>query len=106
MAFWILSVLFILDLFSRANFLEISFLSRFRPLFKYLLNNLKNIYAEPVGSKAPTFSTDSKISMFVRKTGEDFALLCQAQAFPVPLIRYDSLNYNLSQFMSNRTLYS
>lgn len=43
---------------------------------------------EPVGSKAPTFSTASKISMFVQKSGDDLALLCQAQAFPVPLIRY------------------
>lgn len=44
--------------------------------------------AEPVGSKAPTFSTASKISMFVQKSGDNLALLCQAQAFPVPLIRY------------------
>lgn len=43
---------------------------------------------EPVSSKSPTFQTDSKVSMFVRKTGEDFALLCLAQAYPVPLIRY------------------
>lgn len=53
---------------------------------------------EPVGSKAPTFSTDSKISMFVRKAGENFALLCQAQAFPVPLIRY--VENNKSSFFS------
>lgn len=47
---------------------------------------------EPLGSKAPAFSSDSKISMFVRKTGESFALLCEPQAFPVALIRYVAHN--------------
>lgn len=42
---------------------------------------------EPVGAKAPTFSSASKGSIFVQMTGDSFALLCQAQAFPVPLIR-------------------
>lgn len=42
---------------------------------------------EPVGSKAPTFSAESKSFTFVRPIGHSFALLCQAQAFPVPLIR-------------------
>lgn len=42
---------------------------------------------EPVGAKAPTFSSDSKGSIFVRMEHTAFALLCQAQAFPVPLIR-------------------
>lgn len=45
--------------------------------------------SEPVGAKAPTFSSDTKSWTFVRQTGDDFALLCAAQAFPVPLIRYD-----------------
>lgn len=42
---------------------------------------------EPVGSKPPTFSTDSKISSYVRSINQSFGLLCQAQAYPVPLIR-------------------
>lgn len=42
---------------------------------------------EPVGAKAPTFPSDSKISMFVRKEHDSFALLCQAQGLPTPLIR-------------------
>lgn len=42
---------------------------------------------EPVGAKAPTFSTDSKSSTFVRAIGQSFGLLCQAQSFPVPLFR-------------------
>lgn len=45
------------------------------------------IRIEPVGAKAPTFSSETKSWTFVRETSEDFALLCQAQAFPVPLIR-------------------
>lgn len=54
---------------------------------------------EPVSSKSPTFQTDSKVSMFVRRTGEDFALLCQAQAFPVPLIRYVTIHSSLNTFV-------
>lgn len=42
---------------------------------------------EPVGAKAPTFSMTSKSYTFVQSAGDNFALLCQAQAFPVPLIR-------------------
>lgn len=51
-----------------------------------LLNVIIN-FIEPVGSKAPTFSSDSKGSIFVRSVNTSFALLCQAQAFPVPIIR-------------------
>lgn len=51
--------------------------------------NVFHLYGtEPVGAKAPTFSSDSKGSIFVRQEGTSFAMLCQAQAFPVPLIRY------------------
>lgn len=46
------------------------------------------MFAEPVGAKAPTFSSDSKRSDFIRIVNTSFALLCQAQAFPVPRIRY------------------
>ncbi|KAL3270308.1 hypothetical protein HHI36_009359 [Cryptolaemus montrouzieri] len=44
-------------------------------------------YSEPVGSKAPSFSSDSKISSFERKNGQSFALLCSAQAQPAPVFR-------------------
>nr|CAH7736156.1 unnamed protein product [Callosobruchus chinensis] len=40
---------------------------------------------EPIGSKAPTFSSDSKSSTFVRQEGKGFALLCQAQGLPTPM---------------------
>ncbi|XP_013136799.1 PREDICTED: LOW QUALITY PROTEIN: Down syndrome cell adhesion molecule-like protein Dscam2 [Papilio polytes] len=43
--------------------------------------------SEPVGSKSPTFSNDVQFSGITRKTGQDFALLCQAQAYPVPIFR-------------------
>lgn len=44
-------------------------------------------FLEPVGAKAPTFSNDLKSFTFSRKFGQSFALLCQAQAWPVPVIR-------------------
>lgn len=44
-------------------------------------------FKEPVGSKKPTFSTESTSIGFMKHHGQSFALLCQAQAFPVPLIR-------------------
>ncbi|XP_055856707.1 cell adhesion molecule Dscam2 isoform X4 [Episyrphus balteatus] len=46
------------------------------------------VITEPVGAKAPTFSTESKSFTFVKQIGQSFALLCQAQAFPVPLMRW------------------
>ncbi|XP_043062808.1 Down syndrome cell adhesion molecule-like protein Dscam2 isoform X40 [Drosophila yakuba] len=46
------------------------------------------VITEPVGAKAPTFSSDSKGSIFERSIKASFALLCQAQAFPVPIIRW------------------
>lgn len=45
------------------------------------------IKLEPVGSKAPTFSAESKSFTFEKLVGHSFGLLCQAQAYPVPLIR-------------------
>lgn len=44
-------------------------------------------HAEPVGAKAPTFSTELKSSSFQKRLHSSFGLLCQAQAYPVPLIR-------------------
>ncbi|XP_062527474.1 cell adhesion molecule Dscam2 isoform X47 [Bombyx mori] len=46
------------------------------------------VITEPVGSKSPTFSNDVQFSGIIRKTYQDFAMLCQAQAFPVPLFRW------------------
>ncbi|XP_058460393.1 cell adhesion molecule Dscam2 isoform X42 [Malaya genurostris] len=46
------------------------------------------VITEPIGSKPPTFSTDSKISMFMKPSNSSMALLCQAQAYPVPITRW------------------
>ncbi|XP_047019450.1 Down syndrome cell adhesion molecule-like protein Dscam2 isoform X36 [Helicoverpa zea] len=46
------------------------------------------VITEPVGSKAPSFSTDSALSSIKRHQDQSFALLCQAQAFPVPIFRW------------------
>ena len=43
--------------------------------------------SEPVGAKAPTFSSDLKSGSFSRREGQSFALLCQAQAHPAPSFR-------------------
>lgn len=43
--------------------------------------------AEPVGSKAPTFSTDANSISFTRNVDQSFGLLCQAQAYPAPIFR-------------------
>lgn len=40
-----------------------------------------------MGAKAPTFSSDVASSTIIRYYGQSFALLCQAQAYPVPIIR-------------------
>ncbi|XP_039751106.1 Down syndrome cell adhesion molecule-like protein Dscam2 isoform X5 [Pararge aegeria] len=46
------------------------------------------VITEPIGAKAPSFSTDSKGSIFIRETGYSLALLCQAQASPIPIFRW------------------
>lgn len=45
-------------------------------------------FVEPVGLKAPTFSTDFKMAWYVKDESQGFALLCPAQAYPAPLFRY------------------
>lgn len=52
-----------------------------------LINDLGVSFAEPVGAKAPTFSLEYKLIEVQKSKGTAFALLCQAQAFPVPIIR-------------------
>ncbi|XP_026315584.1 Down syndrome cell adhesion molecule-like protein Dscam2 isoform X16 [Hyposmocoma kahamanoa] len=46
------------------------------------------VITEPIGSKAPSFSTDNKFSWYVRKIGHDLDILCPAQGYPVPLFRW------------------
>ncbi|XP_022815134.1 Down syndrome cell adhesion molecule-like protein Dscam2 isoform X50 [Spodoptera litura] len=46
------------------------------------------VITEPVGLKAPTFSTDFKMAWYVKNVEQGFALLCPAQGFPAPLFRW------------------
>uniref|UniRef100_A0A8D8TFI8 Down syndrome cell adhesion molecule-like protein Dscam2 n=2 Tax=Cacopsylla melanoneura TaxID=428564 RepID=A0A8D8TFI8_9HEMI len=46
------------------------------------------VITEPVGFKAPTFSSVSDIIRFKKAGGISFALLCEAQAYPVPHFRW------------------
>nr|XP_017031905.1 Down syndrome cell adhesion molecule-like protein Dscam2 isoform X10 [Drosophila kikkawai] len=46
------------------------------------------VITEPVGAKAPTFASVSKISSLLGASSSDIVLLCQAQAFPVPYARW------------------
>ncbi|ENN75865.1 hypothetical protein YQE_07594, partial [Dendroctonus ponderosae] len=63
-------------------------------LSKYLVF----FHVEPVGSRAPSFSTESEVYTMKRPTGTTLALLCPAQGFPSPFF-----NPNLS---SSRISYS
>ncbi|XP_050561778.1 cell adhesion molecule Dscam2 isoform X5 [Spodoptera frugiperda] len=46
------------------------------------------VITEPVSSKPPSFSTDFTLSAVTRHKGQSFAILCQAQAFPIPVFRW------------------
>lgn len=47
---------------------------------------IRNIL-EPVGAKSPAFSSESMGSIFRKRIGQSFALLCQAQSYPAPKFR-------------------
>lgn len=44
---------------------------------------------EPVGSKAPAFAGEAKISLLARKANAEVSLPCNAQGHPPPVTRYD-----------------
>ena len=44
---------------------------------------------EPVGSKAPAFAGDQKLSLLVRRANTDVSLPCNAQGHPTPVYRYE-----------------
>ncbi|XP_061517360.1 cell adhesion molecule Dscam2 isoform X31 [Anopheles gambiae] len=46
------------------------------------------VITEPIGLKAPTFSSASLSSTFKLPSSSTIALFCQAQAFPVPITRW------------------
>lgn len=62
--------------------------------------------SEPVGSKAPTFSTELKSITIEKHFGQSFALLSNAQGFPVPLIRNVKPIKNFFFQFSSKTIFS
>lgn len=47
------------------------------------------LFIEPISAKAPTLSVDIKWSGIERRQNVSFAILCPAQAYPVPAYRLD-----------------
>ena len=45
------------------------------------------IVSEPISGSLPKFSSEAKLSLFVRKEKTSMSLLCPAQGFPVPAFR-------------------
>nr|XP_015838902.1 PREDICTED: Down syndrome cell adhesion molecule isoform X30 [Tribolium castaneum] len=46
------------------------------------------VITEPIGFKAPTFQNDATSISYTRTINQSFGLLCQAQAYPVPIFRW------------------
>ncbi|XP_065340861.1 cell adhesion molecule Dscam1 isoform X17 [Cloeon dipterum] len=46
------------------------------------------VITDPVGAKAPKYYSEDKIHHLTRRGGQNFALLCQTQGFPVPAFRW------------------
>ncbi|XP_066145692.1 cell adhesion molecule Dscam1 isoform X38 [Euwallacea fornicatus] len=46
------------------------------------------VITEPVGSRAPSFSTESEVFTMRRPLGTNLALLCPAQGFPSPVFKW------------------
>ncbi|XP_015172326.1 PREDICTED: Down syndrome cell adhesion molecule-like protein Dscam2 isoform X44 [Polistes dominula] len=46
------------------------------------------VITEPVGAKAPKFSSDDRVNSFIRAKGSTSTLFCPAQGFPVPSFRW------------------
>lgn len=55
------------------------------PKFRFVVTSFFILKIEPMGAKVPTFSTEG--SMVTRQASHGFALLCQAQGYPVPSFR-------------------
>lgn len=53
--------------------------------------NFKSI--EPIGFKAPSLANNAQSITFKHAVSTTFVLLCQAQAFPVPVFRYLHIDY-------------
>ena len=52
------------------------------------------VLAEPIGGATPKFISDSKhLGTFVKSEGGNLALLCPAQAMPLPTFRFGFIAY-------------
>lgn len=66
---------------------------------------------EPIGSKAPAFAGDAKLSLLVRKANMDVSLPCNAQGHPPPISRYEIITALLinkdtkERYQSNSTIF-
>ena len=47
-------------------------------------------YLEPIGGAKPQFNSKSEISSYKAEEGIQFALLCPAQAYPLPSYRLEN----------------
>lgn len=61
----------------------------------YIMNNFMITYPEPVGSVSPKVNIGDGL-IFRKDIGQTLDLLCPAQAFPVPVIRYITIFMNLA----------
>jgi hypothetical protein len=52
---------------------------------------LKTIISEPIGSAKPKFSDDLNSKGITRYEQNQVALICPAQAFPIPSFRFECL---------------
>lgn len=57
------------------------------PRFRWVANYYIRFCLEPIGSKAPSFSSDIKMLGYQRDMGQNLALLCPAQGLPFPSFR-------------------
>ena len=55
-----------------------------------MIQKIENFYLEPIGGAKPQFSSSSKISTYNTGLGSKFALICPAQAHPLPGFRFVS----------------
>lgn len=72
---------------------NLTFLSQYILLLlnDYTSTRVSCFITEPIGSRAPTFQSEFRGNMLNKPTGHSFALLCQAQAYPIPLMRLVTL---------------
>ncbi|KAJ9593690.1 hypothetical protein L9F63_014738, partial [Diploptera punctata] len=102
----ILSTLLMTDVMSIGDIIYCELILLFL-LSGVFLQHLKS--DKPVGAKAPTFSSDLKSGSYMRRAGQGFGLLCQAQAFPVPHLvnhfRSTGVNKDLNQLVERLPLF-